>query len=63
MQKLKLEDFLHYQYASDLSFAPGGAHAAFVVTRADEQENSYRGALYVLETKSGESRPRNGARR
>ncbi|WP_102410206.1 prolyl oligopeptidase family serine peptidase [Beduinella massiliensis] len=57
MQKLKLEDFLHYQYASELSFAPGGAHAAFVVTRADEQENSYRGALYVLETKSGESRP------
>lgn len=57
MQKLKLEDFLHYQYASELSFAPGGAHAAFVVTRADEQENSYRSALYVLETKSGESRP------
>ena len=41
MQKLELQDFLNYRYASELAFAPDGAHAAYVVTRACEQDNGY----------------------
>ena len=29
MQKLELKDFLNYRYASELAFAPDGAHAAY----------------------------------
>lgn len=56
MQKLELKDFLNYRYASELAFAPDGVHAAYVVTRACEQDNGYKSALWVLDVASGESR-------
>ena len=56
MQKIEIKDFLRYKYISELSLSPDGAHAAFVVTQADEEENGYKNALYVLDLATGESR-------
>ena len=49
MQQLQLKDFLSYKYLSNVQYAPGGKRAAFVVTCANEEENSYESRLYLYD--------------
>ena len=40
MKALKLKDFLNYRFLSGVQYAPDGGKAAFVVSNANEEENS-----------------------
>ena len=41
MRALELKDFLNYKFLSNVKYAPDGKKAAFVVTNAVEEENTY----------------------
>ena len=47
MRKLQMKDFLNYRFLSKLAYAPGGKHAAFVVSQMDWDENGYKSDIYV----------------
>ena len=47
MRSLQLNDFQHYRFLSALSYAPDGKAAAFVVSKADMEENGYESSIYV----------------
>ena len=49
MRSLQLNDFQHYRFLSALSYAPDGKAAAFVVSKADMEENGYESSIYVYE--------------
>lgn len=52
MRKLDVKDFLNYRYLSRLEFAPGGRHAAFVVSSPDWDGNDYRSDIYLLDAET-----------
>lgn len=56
MEKLKLNDFFGYHFLSGLAYAPDGAHAAFVASVTDTDENKYQSDLYLLDSATGETR-------
>ncbi|MGI6784169.1 MAG: alpha/beta hydrolase family protein [Aminivibrio sp.] len=56
MRKLDVKDFLNYRYLSRLTFAPGGRHAALVVSRPDWDENCYKSDIHLLDVESGKIR-------
>ncbi len=47
MEGLKLDQFLGYKFLSNVRWAPDGKHAAFVVSAANEGENSYDACLWL----------------
>ena len=47
MEALKLKDFLNYRFLSGVQYAPDGGKAAFVVSNANEEENSYERRLWL----------------
>lgn len=49
MKTLQLKDFLNYQFISDINYCPDGSKAAFVVKKANEAENTYDSAIWILE--------------
>jgi len=55
MKQLQLKDFLNYRFLSAPEYAPGGKRAAFVVSAANEEENSYESRIWLYE--NGAVRP------
>ena len=49
MTPIQPNDLLTYSFLSGLRFAPGGERAALVVSRANEEENSYEARLWLYE--------------
>ena len=49
MKPVELKDILKYRFLSAPRFAPGGGRAAFVVSTADEEDNSYESRLWLYE--------------
>jgi len=49
MKQLKLEDFMTYRPLSRLTFAPGGARAAFVLTAVNEEKDGYDQSIWLYE--------------
>lgn len=49
MKPVELKDILRYKFLSGLRYAPGGERAAFVVSTADEENNSYEARLWLYE--------------
>ncbi|MDO4483827.1 MAG: S9 family peptidase [Clostridia bacterium] len=49
MKAVDMKDILQYTFLSNLSYAPDGQRAAFVASKADEQENTYSRCLWLLE--------------
>ena len=49
MKQLQLKDFLQYKFLSNVQYSPDGKKAAFVVSNANEEENSYESRLYLYE--------------
>ena len=49
MKSIEISDILSYRFLSSLRFAPGGKRAAFAVSEADEEENTYRSRLWLYE--------------
>ncbi len=54
MERLKLDDFLNYRFLSAVEFAPDGNHAAFVVSKADLDQNDYLSWLYLYSAETGD---------
>ncbi len=50
--QIKLEDFLHFRFLSDLNYNPGKTRCIFTVSTCDEANNCYRRELW--EIKDGE---------
>ena len=49
MNAVELKDILSYRFLSALRYAPDGSRAAFVVSEANEEENSYEARLWLYE--------------
>ena len=49
MKPVHIEDLLAYRFLSAVEFAPDGRLAAFVVKRADREENRYLSDLYLVD--------------
>ena len=49
MSTIQLRDFLNYRFLSAPKFSPNGSRAAFTVTVCDEQTNSYRHDIWLLD--------------
>ena len=49
MKAIELRDLLSYRFLSALRYAPDGRKAAFVVSNADEESNSYEARLWLYE--------------
>ena len=49
MKAIEMRDILNYRFLSNIRFAPGGERAAFVVARADEEENCCEQRLWLFE--------------
>ena len=47
MQSIEQKDLYDYRFLSGVEFAPGGKAAAFVVSRADEEENGYQSHIWL----------------
>ncbi|MED9958695.1 MAG: hypothetical protein UFE80_05825, partial [Christensenellales bacterium] len=53
MEKLRLRDFLSYQFLSGLIFSPDGRHAAFVAATAKADESGYDRNLWLFNVETG----------
>ncbi|MDO4321101.1 MAG: S9 family peptidase [Lachnospiraceae bacterium] len=49
MYKISLDDFVHYNFLSEVKMSPDGKGAAYLVSWADEEENGYLTDLYWIE--------------
>lgn len=49
MKPIEIEDILKYKFLSNISYAPGGKRAAFTVSAANVEENSYEQCLWLYE--------------
>ena len=47
MKPIELKDFLNYRFLSGLRYAPEGGRAAFAVSVANEESNSYDSCLWL----------------
>lgn len=50
MNRLELHDFYNYRFLSGLTFNPSRTKAAFMVKKADVDNNSYHSDLWLLDT-------------
>lgn len=51
-ETLQLRDFLKYRFVSNVTYAPDGEHAAYVIATCDEKHNTYQQHLYVWDGKT-----------
>lgn len=51
-ETLQLRDFLKYRFVSNVTYAPDGEHAAYVIATCDEKHNTYQQRLYVWDGKA-----------
>jgi dipeptidyl aminopeptidase/acylaminoacyl peptidase len=49
MNPVQIEDLLTYRFLSAVEIAPGGRHAAFIVKRANVEENEYSSDIYLVD--------------
>ena len=56
-EKLQRNDFASYRFLSQLAFAPGGEHAAFVVRHSDWDKNDYKGNIHLCDGDGTNIRP------
>ena len=52
MESVKINDILTYRSLSGIRYSPDGKRAAFVVSNANEEENSYESRLWLYENGS-----------
>lgn len=56
LEKLDLERFTEYTFLSRLHYSPDGAHACFVLHKADLEENKYASTLWLYAEEKNEVR-------
>ena len=49
MESVQIKDFLQYRFLSNVRYAPDGKRAAFIVSRCNEEENSYESRLWLYD--------------
>lgn len=58
MKAIQMKDLLDYKFLSNVKYSPDGKTAAFVVSYGDEEENGYKGNIWIYE--NGETRQLTG---
>ena len=56
MKNVIYEDLYSFRFPSDAVISPDGAHAVFVLSRADEKKNGYCSELWLMDMTTGEHR-------
>lgn len=56
MKKIEINTFLQFHFVSNPTFSPDGSRIAFVVSRADQAENTYKADLHVYDMESKQVR-------
>lgn len=56
MKKIEINTFLQFHFVSNPTFSPDGSRIAFVVSRADQAENTYKANLHVYDMESKQVR-------
>jgi acylaminoacyl-peptidase len=56
MENLKLNDFLDYRYLSGIELSPDKNYGAFVVHKADPDENKYLSNIWIYNRDDSECR-------
>ena len=49
MERLQLDDFIHYQFLSGIEFDKTGRYVCFVVHKADLEDNGYKSNLWIYD--------------
>lgn len=49
MKKIEINSFLDFSFLSAPGFSPDGKYAAFIVQKADLENNNYAGDIYILD--------------
>lgn len=57
MERIKLDEFLNFNFLSNLQLSPSAEKAAFVVSRANEEKDGYKGGIWTADLESGICRP------
>lgn len=52
MEKLKLKDFLDYNFISQLKISPDNKNACFVVSKQNVEENTYNSNIWIMNMKT-----------
>ncbi len=55
-QPVVREDLYQFRFLSEASLSPAGAWAAYVVNRADKEDNGYHSSVWAVNTETGENR-------
>ena len=55
MEQLQLDDFLMYNFLSQVQISPDGKKVAYVATTPDLAKNGYNANLYRIDAESGEN--------
>jgi dipeptidyl aminopeptidase/acylaminoacyl peptidase len=56
MQSISIDDLLKYRFLSGARISPTGKRAAFLVKRAEKDENDYLSDIYLVQFESGETK-------
>ncbi len=56
MGNINIKDFIDYKYLSNLTVSPDENNMGFVISQADFEANSYKSYIWIMDTKTKESR-------
>lgn len=57
MERIQLDEFLRFHFLSNLQLSPDARHAAFVVSKSNEEKDGYQAGIWTADLSSGECRP------
>ena len=57
MERIQLDEFLRFHFLSNLQLSPDAQHAAFVVSKSNEEKDGYQAGIWTANLSSGECRP------
>ena len=52
MERIQIDEFVNFQFLSNLQLSPNGEKAAFVVSKSNEERNGYAAGIWVLDLKT-----------
>lgn len=52
MERIQIDEFVNFQFLSNLQLSPNGEKAAFVVSKSNEERNGYVAGIWVLDLKT-----------
>lgn len=56
MEKVRIEDFINYNYLGNLKISPDEKYAAFIHIRGDKENDNYPGNIWVMDLETHQSK-------